>query len=222
MRRSILRLPLPLALLLAPPRPALRRGCEAVWAVVLLSAIGCVTPTDSIDGAAIRSRIEELSVESPDSRDKFIAEERRARRSGELGERIAAVIVLSRSPNHGQVRVLCALAHDADDAVRSEALYGLGILNDMAAVPFLVERLRRKEDFYGALAGLGLLRYGLSGHEPLSAGCYVAEHPVRELGLPDVPECSREQIAEDYEKWWLQNGERLTRGRHVGEDFWPE
>lgn len=147
--------------------------------------------------------------------------------SSRLLEAEIGIVALSRAPNKGQYRAMVELYAAASPRVRFRLLYGLGILGDPAAVPFLLEVLKqgRDEEKLAADYALSLIKNGRTGHEPLEAAGYIASRPSSfDLvpGVLTIREPSFEEKLQSYKRWWEENRADLIHRREASGDYWAE
>jgi len=147
--------------------------------------------------------------------------------SKEPREAQCAIITLGRLPNRGQWQALRKVAAEATpEALRYEAMYGLAILRDHAAVPFLLEKLRDGTEFERASArlALGYLKDPPHDKQPLSVtGLLVPPDSMRKSYRAIYSEYpTDEQALAEYSRWWADAREKLLSERHLVDDYWRD
>jgi len=145
--------------------------------------------------------------------------------SQDRDERLVVMAILARLPNRGQYRCVIT-GWDTDIAYdKVRVLYNLGILGDVAAVPFVLEKA--KEGSYGerraAVCALRMIldrAKGLNvGNMPLDAAGYLLERTSGPSD-PRVRWMEMEKPLQEFRKWWERDGAGLLTKRNLREDYW--
>ncbi len=139
--------------------------------------------------------------------------------SRDVDEAVFGVGMLGRLPSRGQWKILAdAIIRRGNERVLAEAMVGLGIMADAAAVPFLLERLRKgaKVERLAAADAMDTIRAGggRCGFDRIGASGVIGFPPGAEPLFRPKP-TPAERLA-DHEAWWKRNGKaRLAERRGV-------